>query len=1143
MKKLSRLTAIIAVLAIQFTEPLSAQIYVATNGDDGNSGSINSPLATLIGARNKSRSTGVKTIWIRGGRYPVTSTCKLTAQDSDLKIMGYQDEEVIFDGAKYVNPNSFSLVTNTTLLSRMHTEANGHVYSQVITDPSLIARLTLVTTQMSMDDKPMIIARFPNYGFAHILDNTVSGETVGAIGNETTAKGAQFKIRESFSAAKWNAELNRKKRALVKGYYAADWFKDKSPIFSVSTSGVIKLMNGSRAGISVRGTSPNRLFAMQLLCELNDPGEWYFDPVDNRLYVWPYTPITSNTKIGAWVGPELITVTGANNVKIQKLTIQNLGTGLAREGAVTLRSSTNCEIAGLTIRSIGEPLSPANIIDGDNCGMLSCDFYDHEIGIRCYGGTVTSTSIVHGNNYVKNCHFTQVFTRDLYGKAAAVNGAGNKFINNLVHNRNGQPITHEGVDHLFELNEVFNVGIEEGDGGAFYTGANIWSHGNILRHNFVHHIMSVPKMLGRASMFSDDVDGGDIMEQNVVYKGGNEALKMNGGAGHTVQKNVVLDCYTGIRQGDDINGNRYGTAMDYITNNNATSNVKSNYIGRMLKAIGTPGWESGLTVQNWSNRIESFWTNRYPYLQTVINKYNSFDRLNAYECRFYDNMFYSNTNNIIGGPTVSVRGSQSVNLGQFVDPNNMNFKFKEPRPSFAPNIPFQNIGLFQDEFRCAVPDKNTYRRNVKNHFASLPSHSNVAYDFTNINARIYYNSGKMVMGLTSCTNIDLDETSNVTEFKYDLGTGDSKVFSGYTRMTSVSKEGVYNWINPVGLNVSDRGYLNGANDINRDFLFSQSTKTLVHKVDNGLWNVIITWGDAKDPHDRMRVMAEGQTMDSGINTNAGQFKNSNFNITVTDGKLNLDFIDDGGPIDNRWVVTRIWLRKQSAPPAITEYKYDLGTASSAVFGGYTRISNQTTGAIGWTNTSGLSSRDRGSASGVNDINRDFVFSSSPRTFENPVTNGTWQVTITFGDRNFAHDNMIVKAEGITKLTNISTSASQFSNGIFTTNVSDGKLSLEFSDGGGSDANWVVTRIWLQYVSGTRIGQDDSSIVVFPNPSSDGNVTIAGFSDVSALDILNISGLPAKYEAATDGNSMTVSGLVPGLYIIVAGEDRLKLMMK
>lgn len=141
------------------------------------------------------------------------------------------------------------------------------------------------------------------------------------------------------------------------------------------------------------------------------------------------------------------------------------------------------------------------------------------------------------------------------------------------------------------------------------------------------------------------------------------------------------------------------------------------------------------------------------------------------------------------------------------------------------------------------------------------------------------------------------------------------------------------------------------------------------------------------------------------------------------------------------------------------FKYDLGTENSKVFGGYMPISEKTEGAIKWNINSGLNSRDRGSGPGTNDINRDFVFSSQNRLFEHPVSNGTWNVVVTFGDRDHPHDNMRMRAEGVWA-PQVSTNANQFKNSSLTVNVNDGKMTIQFYDQGGSDPNWVVTRINL-----------------------------------------------------------------------------------
>jgi len=132
--------------------------------------------------------------------------------------------------------------------------------------------------------------------------------------------------------------------------------------------------------------------------------------------------------------------------------------------------------------------------------------------------------------------------------------------------------------------------------------------------------------------------------------------------------------------------------------------------------------------------------------------------------------------------------------------------------------------------------------------------------------------------------------------------------------------------------------------------------------------------------------------------------------------------------------------------------FDFGTGNSPLQSAYTRIT-QTSG--NWTNTSGLDSRDRGA--GPNNINRDFIFSAQAKTFEHNVQNGTYDVTVTFGDRDYARSGQTVKAEGQTKASNVSTNANQFLNRSFQTTVNDGKLSLEFSTSTSNNV-WCVTRV-------------------------------------------------------------------------------------
>lgn len=147
------------------------------------------------------------------------------------------------------------------------------------------------------------------------------------------------------------------------------------------------------------------------------------------------------------------------------------------------------------------------------------------------------------------------------------------------------------------------------------------------------------------------------------------------------------------------------------------------------------------------------------------------------------------------------------------------------------------------------------------------------------------------------------------------------------------------------------------------------------------------------------------------------------------------------------------------PPA--GYKYDFGTGSSPLEPAYTRIthtSGYSSGLAGWTDTIGLESRDR---SAPDKLNRDFVqHSSAARTFKVDLPDGSYTVSVTMGDNDHLHDDMIVKVDGVIELADVDNAVGVFTVNTFSITVSGGSVSFEFSDGGGSDATWVVNSLTI-----------------------------------------------------------------------------------
>jgi len=148
------------------------------------------------------------------------------------------------------------------------------------------------------------------------------------------------------------------------------------------------------------------------------------------------------------------------------------------------------------------------------------------------------------------------------------------------------------------------------------------------------------------------------------------------------------------------------------------------------------------------------------------------------------------------------------------------------------------------------------------------------------------------------------------------------------------------------------------------------------------------------------------------------------------------------------------------PPPPSSNKFDFGTATSPLVSGQTRVTEATaftSGGYGWTDTAGLESRDRGAP--ADDMRRDFVMhTSAARTFKTSLANGTYAITLIMGDNDFAHDNMVVKANGATKLGDVDTAQGAFVTNTFNVTVTNGSLEVEFSDAGGSDPTWIVNHM-------------------------------------------------------------------------------------
>ena len=190
----------------------------------------------------------------------------------------------------------------------------------------------------------------------------------------------------------------------------------------------------------------------------------------------------------------------------------------SRRPAATALKSSGGEgnlVAGCTIRNMG---GTAVVVDGGSeNGVVGCDIYQTGAGgIRLAGGdrrTLTPAGNYAVNNHIH--HFARL--QRTYAPAIQLDGVGNRAAHNLIHDAPHMAIGFGGNENVMELNEIHDVCQETGDVGVFYTGRDWTVRGNVIRHNFIHHVNG-PGLYGAQGIYLDDCASGTIVFGNVIYK-------------------------------------------------------------------------------------------------------------------------------------------------------------------------------------------------------------------------------------------------------------------------------------------------------------------------------------------------------------------------------------------------------------------------------------------------------------------------------------------------------------------------------------------------------------------------------------------------------------------------------------------------
>ncbi|HOX58637.1 MAG TPA: right-handed parallel beta-helix repeat-containing protein [Candidatus Paceibacterota bacterium] len=531
----------------------AADLYVSPAGSDSNAGTRARPFATLERARDEARrlrqnhkpSKGALTIWLRAGDYFRTNALDLTAEDSGTPNTpvcwsAIKGETVRLLGGRPLS--GFVPVTDPATLGRLPEPGREHIV-QVnlrtlgITDfgqmqsRGFARPLTAAHCELFFGGRPMTLARWPNEGE---WERIAGWPEAGAAKNEWGKDVG--KLEDGFL---YNGDRPRGWRDIselwVHGYWSWDWANSYERVASIDVDRR-HIKTAAPYGLySFR--KKQRFYFLNVMEELDQPGEWFLDRNAGLLYFWPPDPGVRQSSgapeiLLSLLAKPLLVLTNASHVTFRGLIFE-----ANRGNAVEIRGGTSNLIAGCLIRNIGD--YGVTITGGTGHGVSGCDIFDTgDGGVSMDGGD--RQTLRPGGHYVENCHFArQGRWSKCYVPAVLIGGVGLRASHNLIHDHPHCAILFNGNDHLLEFNEIYRYALETGDVGAIYTGRDYTYRGNRIRHNFLH----APGGVGMGSMgvyMDDNVSGTEILG-NVFYQV-KRAVFLGGGRDHQVLNNIFVDC-------------------------------------------------------------------------------------------------------------------------------------------------------------------------------------------------------------------------------------------------------------------------------------------------------------------------------------------------------------------------------------------------------------------------------------------------------------------------------------------------------------------------------------------------------------------------------------------------------------------------
>jgi hypothetical protein len=529
------------------------ELHVSPAGDDQWSGRLaqpdrngaDGPLCSLEGARDAVRKLGAKggvTVTFGPGEYPLSRTAEFSAADSGTRehpvVYRAANGKASFSGGRTIT--AFGPVVDPDVHKRLVPAARDAVLSVDlkalgISDYGKIAnsgfswKTPLSHMELFLDGQPMRLAQWPNRAWAKITGVPQGKRIVDGSGKRRGTQADGFRYAGD-RPKRWQSLED----VWVHGYWFVDWADQYLRVKGIDAAARMVTIAAPHSPYGYK--KGQRFRFLNVLEELDEPGEWYLDRRSGKLYVWPTVTSDQHEGLVSILDAPLVTLRDTSDVQFVGFTLAG-----GRSDGIRITGGSRLHITGCDIRNLGGTGIVVN--GGSNHRVQSCDVQAlGEGGIVLSGGdrqTLTPGGHIADNNHIH--HFSR-WVRT-YKAGFRVSGVGHSVRHNYIHDAPHSGIVYNGNNHLFEFNELTRLCLDTGDVGGIYTGRDWTAQGTILRHNYLHHLGGLG--MGSNAIYLDDLASGQTVVGNImhdVWRG----LMVGGGRDNLVENNIFVGYKIGI---------------------------------------------------------------------------------------------------------------------------------------------------------------------------------------------------------------------------------------------------------------------------------------------------------------------------------------------------------------------------------------------------------------------------------------------------------------------------------------------------------------------------------------------------------------------------------------------------------------------